>query len=72
MLSMRMSGEAARNEHHQACGEADDGLGADTCAFASDLTLEADGCREDEGEEHPPDACEGLRHRNLLRWRGWV
>ena len=60
------------NEHHQACGEADDGLGADTRAFASDLTFEADGCREDEGEEHPPDAHEGLRHRNLLRWRGWV
>ena len=60
------------DEHHEAGGEADDGLCADACALASDLSFEADGCREDEGEEHPADAHEGLCHRDLLRWRGWV
>ena len=60
------------DEHHEAGGEADDGLRSNACALASDLSLKADGRREDEGEEHPADAHQGLRHRNLLWWRGWV
>ena len=31
------------DEHHEAGGEADDGLRSNACALASDLSLEADG-----------------------------
>ena len=57
------------NEHHEARCQAHDGLGANTGALSPDLPFEADGGRQDESEQHPPDADELVRHGVFLRRR---
>ena len=54
------------DEHHEAGGEAHDGLGADAGALAADLSFESDGGRQDKGKQHPSDADELVRHGLFL------